>query len=281
MTQKQLEMFDIPLIKTQEHSFKPIQYPVWTERKAKLIERYLFYFVLITKHGTYIDGFAGPQKEDEPETWVAHLAIGNEPRWLNNFYLFEQNLKQYDCLIKLKESQPEDSKREIKTFCGDFNCLIHEFLEERPIGKKEATFCLLDQRTFECHWSTVETLATHKDEGLKIELFYFLPISWLDRSITALKDKSVLVNWWGGDDWDKIIGLKPLERALLFCRKFEEELEYKFVKPWPIYSRRGGGRIMYFMIHASDHFEAPKLMYRAYKEVVGDKKPHIQLGFDF
>ena len=38
------------------------QHSIWTENKAKLIERYLYYFVLITKHGTYIDGFAGPQR---------------------------------------------------------------------------------------------------------------------------------------------------------------------------------------------------------------------------
>jgi len=30
--------------------------PIWTKNKAKLIERYLLYFVYITKHGTYIDG---------------------------------------------------------------------------------------------------------------------------------------------------------------------------------------------------------------------------------
>jgi hypothetical protein len=34
---------------------------LWTENKALLIERYLYYFVLVTKSGTYIDGFAGPQ----------------------------------------------------------------------------------------------------------------------------------------------------------------------------------------------------------------------------
>ena len=28
---------------------------IWTENKAKLIERYLYYFVLVTKHGTYVE----------------------------------------------------------------------------------------------------------------------------------------------------------------------------------------------------------------------------------
>jgi hypothetical protein len=47
--------------------FKPARHPIWTENKAKLIERYLFYFVLITKHGAYIDGFAAPQAYNKPE----------------------------------------------------------------------------------------------------------------------------------------------------------------------------------------------------------------------
>ncbi len=49
----------------------------WTENKAKLIERYLFYFVLVTKHGTYIDGFAGPQ--GVPQNWAAQLVLETEP----------------------------------------------------------------------------------------------------------------------------------------------------------------------------------------------------------
>lgn len=46
---------------TPEPRVKPLINPIWTENKAKLIERYLYYFVLVTHHGTYIDGFAGPQ----------------------------------------------------------------------------------------------------------------------------------------------------------------------------------------------------------------------------
>ena len=52
--------------KTSGHMFKPLTYPLWTKHKATLIARYLYYFVLITKHGTYIDGFSGPQN-NRPE----------------------------------------------------------------------------------------------------------------------------------------------------------------------------------------------------------------------
>lgn len=281
MEKVQLKLFDIPPLTKHEQSFKRIQYPVWTERKAKLIQQYLYYFVLITKHGTYIDGFAGPQKVDEPDMWAARLAIENEPRWLRNFYLFEENKNQYEYLLSLKKSQPDDSKREIEIYYGDFNFLIHEFLEKQPIKEREATFCLLDQRTFECHWSTVKTLASYKKAGMKIELFYFLPIGWLDRALAAQKDKSVLDSWWGRGDWQKLIGAKALDKAIMFCKRFEDDFAYEYVHPWPIYEKRGGGRIMYYMIHATDHLEAPKLMRRAYSKVVFDENPHQQIKFDF
>ena len=48
---------------------------VWTENKARLVARYLYYFELITKHGTYIDGFAGPQDPKRPEAWAAKLVM--------------------------------------------------------------------------------------------------------------------------------------------------------------------------------------------------------------
>jgi len=46
----------------QDPTFKPFTYPVWTHNKARLVQRYLRYFVFITKHGTYIDGFVRAQK---------------------------------------------------------------------------------------------------------------------------------------------------------------------------------------------------------------------------
>src|SRR5579862_7358355 len=75
-------------LKADEKKFRE-RNPIWTECKAKLIERYLFYFVQITFHGTYIDGFAGAQETEKPEMWAAKLVIESQPRWLRNFYLFE------------------------------------------------------------------------------------------------------------------------------------------------------------------------------------------------
>lgn len=50
-------------------------------------------------------------------------------------------------------------------------------------------------------------------------------------------------------------------------------LGYSHVVSWPIFERRGGGCIMYYMIHASDHPEAPQLMARAYNHALQRREP--------
>ena len=48
-----------------------------------------------------------------------------------------------------------------------------------------------------------------------------------------------------------------------------------------IHWKKEGGRIMYRMIHASDHEEAPKLMERAYRSTVNFTEPKEQFKFQF
>lgn len=60
--------------------YNRIQQPIWTEHKARFIEQYLKLFVQITKHGAYIDGFAGPQYLDKPDAWAAALVLKSEPK---------------------------------------------------------------------------------------------------------------------------------------------------------------------------------------------------------
>ena len=83
--------------------FKAFTNPVWTENKAQFIMRYLRYFVFITRHGTYIDGFAGPQEEKESDCWAAKLVLNSEPRWLRHFYLCDYKKSQVTFLERLKD----------------------------------------------------------------------------------------------------------------------------------------------------------------------------------
>src|SRR6266571_28380 len=85
-----------------EPAVKVADYPVWTHNKAKFIMSYLRYFVLLTKHGTYIDGFAGPQEECETDSWSAKLVLGSEPQWIKHFHLCDRKKAQIARLEELK-----------------------------------------------------------------------------------------------------------------------------------------------------------------------------------
>jgi len=267
--EEQPALFELPEKPPVEVRVEQLRYPVWTENKAQLIERYLYYFVLVTKHGTYIDGFAGPQRPSNPEMWAAKLVLESEPRRLRHFYLFDESDEQVQRLKRLRNGQPAVNGRTIRIYNGDFNARLGPLLHRKEIKETEATFCLLDQRTFECHWSTLVQLANYKGKGRpKIELFYFLAVSWLPRALSAVKNKRLLQRWWGRDDWFHLKNMKAIQIKEAIVERFKGELGYKSVMAWPIYDRKGGKFIVYYMIHATDHPEAPKLMARAYNEAV-------------
>ena len=62
--------------------------------------------------------------------------------------------------------------------------------------------------------------------------------------------------------------------------RFREELGYRSVKGWPIFATPQGGRTMYYLIHATDHPEAPFLMYRAYNHTTLPKETPEQLQLE-
>ncbi len=214
----------------------------------------------MTHHGTYIDGFAGPQSPQAPETWAANLVLEIHPPWFRHFYLYELDADKFQALEDLRQRHAD---RHVVPRHGDFNRLVDDLLASGQITEKEATFCLLDQQTFECHWTTVQKLARHK-QGYKIELFYFLAQGWLDRAFENQKDKARLQWWWGGPGWQELRARRSWDRAVFMTDRFRRELGYASVKPWPIYGAEHGGPTMYYMIHATDHPEAPKLMDRAW-----------------
>lgn len=273
----------------KEIKFKGLTTPVWTTHKARLIALYLRYFVMITRHGTYIDGFAGPQEPNAIDTWSANLVLSNEPRWLRNFYLCELDTAKVALLSSLIEKQPprnkskKEPKRNIILHSGDFNQKVDLILQDGKITEKEAAFALLDQRTFECHWSTVCKLANHK-KGQKIEIFYFLALKWLHRSLGGIKTtgEETVTAWWGNDGWKNLKDINQSEIQECMRLRFLNELGYKYAYAWPIWERNSGcGSIMYSMIHATDHDEAPKLMHRAYCRAVVDMPNAEQFELSF
>lgn len=263
--------------------FKSITRPLWTHQKANLIARYIRLFIMITKHGAYIDGFAGPQAPDEPNSWAAELALNIRPPWMRQFFLCDAHGEQVARLNMLKARQPTEIKRSVEISHGDFNVSIDRILASGAIKAKTAAFALLDQRTFECDWATVQKIARHKPEGeRKIEIFYFLPTGWFDRAYSGLSNKQATLNrWWGRSNWQEYQTAKPPSRPNLMTRRFVEELGYATATPWPIRSRLDGGRLMYAMIHATDHPDAPQLMQRAYRLATAPLDQVEQLEFTY
>jgi len=272
--------------KANEILLKPLRHRIWTENKAKLVERYLHYFLFITKHGTYIDGFAGAQYPEQAECWAAQAVLTMEPRWLRNFFLCEIDSAKVQALEALVDAQPprdksrREPKRAVKVIPGDFNASVADVLGSGVITEREAAFCLLDQRTFECHWQTVKSLAQHKTSGNKIELFYFLAIKWLHRAMAENEDVAAITHWWGDATWLKLRDASTQSICDAVRDRFKEELGYKYVYAWPIFEQEHGGAVMYYMIHASDHPEAPILMRRAYQNALKAPEPLEQLQLD-
>ena len=253
-------------------------HPIWTKNKSALIARYLRYFVYITKHGTYIDGMSGPQYLDRLDFWSARLVLENKPQWLRHFYLYEKSARSFALLEQMAAAHSRPSNHTIDVMQGDCNRLIPQLLASRSIRDAEAAFCLLDQRTFECDWKTVVTLADYKPANRnKIELFYFLPNAWLDRAIAAVRDPELLQRWWGRDDWSCLRGMKSHDRARFVAERFRSELGYASAMAWPVWSHAVGRKLMYFMIHATDHPQAPQLMARAYRKAVDPEETPEQL----
>jgi three-Cys-motif partner protein len=265
-----------------EKNFKPLRFPLWTQNKARLIQEYLRLFEFITHHGTYIDGFAAPQSEHE-DMWAAKLVLEMEPKWFREFWLCDISPNGIAHLEALKGLN-RLPKRKIEVLKGDFNETVYTILSGGTIGEKTATFALLDQQTFECEWRTVVALSRHKLHT-KIELFYFFATGWIDRSLAAVSAAPTVAKverWWGRADWSELRGMDGTIRAKMVAKRFEDELGYGKANVYPIHSDRRGGRVMYHMIHATDHPEASPLMIRAYRKVSGrtDFDQGTQLGFD-
>lgn len=271
---------DLPLHPlTPEKNFKSLQYPVWSEDKAKLIQEYLRLFTFITKHGIYIDGFSAPQQRSMAEICSARLVMETEPKRIKTFWLCDLDPKGIE-LLRAIAGADKTPKRRIEIREGDFNLVLPEILASGCITSKTATFALLDQRTLECSWQTVQALSRYKStldpQATKIEIFYFFATGWLDRSIAAVsrpQTTAKLESWWGRPDWRQLQGMQGVPRAKMLADRFKSELGYKYAHPYAIHSRRRHGRTMYHMIHATDHAEAPLLMLRAYRKISG--RPEI------
>jgi three-Cys-motif partner protein len=258
-------------------TYKPVTQKIWTKNKSLLVSAYLKQFVYVTWRGTYIDGFSGPQYPDEPDYWCARQVLETQKRFaekkygLGNYFLVEKNPLKVLALEELQSTHLKAFKK-IELMKGDVNVLIDDILAAPELQLKEPAFCLLDQHSTECHWNTVLKLANHdRPSGFKVEQFYFLATSWLPRVFggsSKIEQLNKLDLWWGDRSWKDLKSISSLEMALIVVKRFKG-LGYRHVTPWPIFKKgNDSSRVMYYMIHASDHDKAPQLMENAYHKII-------------
>ena len=72
----QVEMFgDRPSGKPAKLTLAEGGAPLRTAEKASLIDEYIHRFLLVTRHGVYLDLFAGPQRVDDTESWSVRRVL--------------------------------------------------------------------------------------------------------------------------------------------------------------------------------------------------------------
>lgn len=252
--------------------FDPRLPPVHSNAKSRLIAEYISTYQMVTHGGLFIDGFAGPQKREFHEAWSARRVLDLQPKWIRHFWLCELDPAGIAPLVELKSEHHGNPKgRTVSVMKGDFNESIKLILKSPKLRRSTPAFVLLDQRNTECHWSTVQAIARREGKR-KIELLYFLGVGWLLRSLSTSSTPERLGEidkWWGGEGWRELIGSSQVTLLRQMCDRFSDELGYQYVTPWPVFKDEKGTRKMFYLIHASDHEEAPRLMKRAYARVIG------------
>jgi len=247
--------------------------PIQSNAKSKLIADYIENFQRVTKGGLYIDGFAAPQKRDHEEAWTARRVLEIKPPRIRAFWLCDMEVTGIAQLEALKAKHDRHPRsRRVFVEKGDFNTSVKYILKSGRLTRRAAIFALLDQRTTECHWDTVRALAARAGRH-KIELMYFFGTSWLHRSLGSRSTPGAIAEierWWGRDDWRCLLDMTQIEATKCMADRFAAELSYKYVKFYPIFRDENASKQSFCLIHASDHPEAPKLMARSYKKIVGD-----------
>lgn len=250
------------------------QPPIHTNLKSRLIAEYISRYQYVTHGGLFIDGFSGPQKLQFREAWTARRVLELEPKWIRHFWLCEIDPAGLSALRDLKsEHHGRPRSRSVSVMAGDFNEAIKMILKSPKLRRSTPMFVLLDQRTAECHWASVQAIAARAGRR-KIEFLYFLGVGWLLRSLatsTTEERQRELDLWWGGSGWRGLIGSDQTRLVKAVCDRFASEFGYEHVTPWPVFKDEEGKRKMFYLIHASDHPKAPHLMRQAYVHVMGHR----------
>ena len=255
----------------------------WTRGKLDVLRRYLEAFAKASTRAPeriYLDTFAGvPENEDrlsgEAIEGSARLALGVGDPPFTKVRLFELEANAEELEQTLRDDFPG---RDIAVYGGDCNEQVAVALADLAEFNWAPTFAFVDPNGHEAEWRTLELLAGFKRKGKpKVELFLlfaspmFTRLLKTDGSVRE-EDKQAITAVYGTDDWLHIYHARldgeitPSEAQLHYLNlmrwRIEGELGYEWTHPLEV--RNEQGRVIYYMIFATDHEAGDRIMRHIY-----------------
>ena len=254
-----------PAGKPRPHVRQPpvgIEAPLWTIDKSRLIDEYLHHFLLVTKHGVYLDLFAGRNTQLTPRIGPSGGFWNGAPR----------------ATLPFVTTRCATSSASRRTGCGILGGTTPRSASMKVMPTSAFTRCwrehlLLRRRRASALSTSVRSNAT----GLPWKQSHNTSVKAIRSRCSIFSRRSgwtalgpapaTARNWRHGGatgTTQHFRTLRSVERAIALCKRFRDELGYAYAVPFAIHEKGAGSRTMYYMIHASDHPAAAGLMARAY-----------------
>ena len=264
----------------------------WTEGKLDLLDRYLDRFTTATKRSpacVYLDLFAGqPQNLNritgEEILGSARIAIETDEPPFARIDLFELEDRAAALEAELRGRYPSAP---FTVHPGDCNQTIRSVLDEIK-GADLAwapTFAFIDPDGPNCHWTTLQALATHKPatSKTKVEMWLLFPAGLSTRMLPTSgeirpSDADLLTRMYGTDHWQVIYEMRLAGRlepadareeyVNLMRWRIETLLGYEHTMALEVHNERGAS--IYHMIFATDSEPGFKIMTSLYGSALAE-----------
>jgi three-Cys-motif partner protein len=262
---------------------------IWTQSKLDLLKDYLDAFTTTTKNKSqeriYLDLFGGePENVDRttlsPIDGSARIALDttNPPFTRLRFFELPQNAGKLRTTL-----EHEYPGRDLRVYEGDCNATIADALADLHHDDVAwaPTFAFIDPNGPDCHWATLESLATHKgpDAKTKVELWMLFPVPLFQRMLPKTgfvreEDNERITRMYGTTAWHAILAakldgeisaLEAREEYLNLMRwRLEKDLEYGWTHQLLVNNE--SNRPLYFMVFATDSDPGKKIMRDLYEK---------------
>ncbi len=258
---------------------------IWTKGKLDVLRQYLDAFTTTTKNKAtetiYLDTFAGEAENkdrltDEPLDGSARIALSVSDPPFTRLRFFETDRNAATLEAVLRRDFP---LRDLEVRGGDSNELVPIELGRLKHLNWAPTFAFIDPNGMEAEWRTLVALAEFKKgRKWKAELFYlfsppmFQRLLRVDGSEVRPQDRDVISAVFGTADWehiyqarlnDEIEPAQARDEYLNLMRwRMESVLGYEWTHPLEV--RNEVGRVIYYMIFATDHPVGHEIMSKVY-----------------